>query len=48
MSHLNHVLVATDLSTSARNAAERAAHLSKAQQASLDLLYVANPAPSSA
>ncbi len=45
MSHLNHVLVATDLSTSARNAAERAAHLSKAQQASLDLLYVANPAP---
>lgn len=45
MSPLNHVLVATDLSTSARNAAERAAYLSKAQQASLDLLYVANPAP---
>ncbi|UMY63657.1 universal stress protein [Pseudomonas sp. LS.1a] len=45
MSPLNHVLVATDLSTSARNAAERAAHLCKAQQASLDLLYVANPAP---
>ncbi|MEC4563443.1 universal stress protein [Pseudomonas inefficax] len=45
MSQLNHVLVATDLSTSARNAAERAAYLSKAQQASLDLLYVANPAP---
>lgn len=45
MSPLNHVLVATDLSASARNAAERAAHLSKAQQASLDLLYVANPAP---
>ncbi|CAM3995573.1 universal stress protein [Pseudomonas wadenswilerensis] len=45
MSPLNHVLVATDLSTSARNAAERAALLSKAQQAALDLLYVANPAP---
>ncbi|MNZ45323.1 hypothetical protein D3C78_629750 [compost metagenome] len=45
MTSLNHVLVATDLSTSARNAAERAAQLSKAQHASLDLLYVANPAP---
>lgn len=45
MSPLNHILVATDLSTSARNAAERAAYLSKEQQASLDLLYVANPAP---
>ncbi|NER58864.1 universal stress protein [Pseudomonas sp. MAFF212428] len=45
MKPLNHVLVATDLSTSARNAAERAALLSKAQQAALDLLYVANPAP---
>ncbi|RCL28449.1 universal stress protein [Pseudomonas sp. AFG_SD02_1510_Pfu_092] len=45
MSPLNHVLVATDLSTSARNAAERAAQLSQAQQASLDLLYVANPVP---
>lgn len=45
MTSLNHVLVATDLSTSARNAAERAAQLSKAQNASLDLLYVANPAP---
>ena len=45
MSPLNHVLVATDLSTAARNAAERAAELSKAQQAALDLLYVANPAP---
>ncbi|WP_010225383.1 universal stress protein [Pseudomonas donghuensis] len=45
MSPLNHVLVATDLSSSARNAAERAALLSKAQHAALDLLYVANPAP---
>lgn len=45
MTPLKHVLVATDLSTSARNAAERAALLSKAQQAALDLLYVANPAP---
>ena len=45
MTSLNHVLVATDLSTSARNAAERAALLSKAQHAALDLLYVANPAP---
>ncbi|QBF26275.1 universal stress protein [Pseudomonas tructae] len=45
MTSLNHVLVATDLSTPARNAAERAALLSKAQQAALDLLYVANPAP---
>lgn len=45
MNPLNHVLVATDLSTSARNAAERAALLSKAQPAALDLLYVANPAP---
>lgn len=45
MKPLNHVLVATDLSTSARNAAERAALLSNAQQAALDLLYVANPAP---
>jgi len=45
MSPLKHVLVATDLSPYARNAAERAAYLSKAQQASLDLLYVANPAP---
>ncbi|MFQ6571975.1 universal stress protein [Pseudomonas sp. UM16] len=45
MTSLNHVLVATDFSTPARNAAERAAQLSKAQQASLDLLYVANPAP---
>lgn len=45
MTSLNHVLVATDLSTPARNAAERAALLSKARDASLDLLYVANPAP---
>lgn len=45
MSPLKHILVATDLSPHARNAAERAAYLSKAQQASLDLLYVANPAP---
>lgn len=45
MSPLDHILVATDLSTSARNAAERAAHLSKEQQVALDLLYVANPAP---
>lgn len=45
MSPLNHILVATDLSSAARNAAERAAQLSKAQSASLDLLYVANPAP---
>ncbi|UVL63644.1 universal stress protein [Pseudomonas sp. B21-032] len=45
MSPLNHVLVATDLSSSARNAAERAALLCKAQPAALDLLYVANPAP---
>ncbi|MDD2050688.1 universal stress protein [Pseudomonas putida] len=45
MTSLNHVLVATDLSTAARNAAERAALLSTAQHASLDLLYVANPAP---
>ena len=45
MSPLKHVLVATDLSTSARNAAERAALLSQAQHAALDLLYVANPAP---
>lgn len=45
MTSLNHVLVATDLSPSARHAAERAALLSKAQHASLDLLYVANPAP---
>lgn len=45
MSPLKHILVATDLSPYARNAAERAAYLSKAQQASLDLLYVANPAP---
>lgn len=45
MSTLNHLLVATDLSTSARNAAERAALLSEAQPAALDLLYVANPAP---
>ncbi|MBV6287654.1 universal stress protein [Pseudomonas aegrilactucae] len=45
MSTLNHILVATDLSTSACNAAERAALLSAAQPAALDLLYVANPAP---
>ncbi|MBA6138314.1 MULTISPECIES: universal stress protein [Pseudomonas] len=45
MNPLKHILVATDLSPYARNAAERAANLSKAQQASLDLLYVANPAP---
>lgn len=45
MTSLNHVLVATDLSSAARNAAERAALLSKEQHASLDLLYVANPAP---
>lgn len=45
MNPLKHILVATDLSPYARNAAERAAYLSKAQQASLDLLYVANPAP---
>ncbi|QJQ20440.1 universal stress protein [Pseudomonas sp. SK] len=45
MSPLKHILVATDLSPSARNAAERAAYLSKAHQAPLDLLYVANPAP---
>lgn len=45
MTSLNHVLVATDLSPSARHAAERAALLSKARQASLDLLYVANSAP---
>lgn len=45
MTPLNHVLVATDLSASARHAAERAALLSKAQGAALDLLYVANPAP---
>ena len=42
---LNHILVATDLSTPARHAAERAALLSKALDASLDLLYVANSAP---
>ncbi|MGH8466377.1 MAG: universal stress protein, partial [Pseudomonas sp.] len=45
MTSLKHVLVATDLSSPARNAAERAALLSKARDASLDLLYVANPAP---
>ncbi|HDS1058309.1 universal stress protein [Pseudomonas putida] len=45
MNPLKHILVATDLSPHARNAAERAAYLSDAQQASLDLLYVANPAP---
>jgi nucleotide-binding universal stress UspA family protein len=45
MNPLKHILVATDLSPYARNAAERVAYLSKAQQASLDLLYVANPAP---
>lgn len=45
MNPLKHILVATDLSPYARNAAERAAYLSKAQQASFDLLYVANPAP---
>ncbi|MBI6920801.1 universal stress protein [Pseudomonas monteilii] len=45
MNPLKHILVATDLSPYARNAAERAAYLSKAQKASLDLLYVANPAP---
>lgn len=45
MNPLKHILVATDLSPHARNAAERAAYLSNAQQASLDLLYVANPAP---
>ncbi|SUD75630.1 UspA domain-containing protein [Pseudomonas putida] len=48
MNPLKHILVATDLSPHARNAAERAAYLSNAQQAALDLLYVANPAPSSA
>ncbi|NQD57107.1 universal stress protein [Pseudomonas sp. CM25] len=45
MSPLKHILVATDLSPFARNAAERAAVLSQAQQAPLDLLYIANPAP---
>ncbi len=45
MSTLSHILVATDLSTPARHAAERAALVSKALDASLDLLYVANPAP---
>ncbi len=45
MSQLSHILVATDLSASARHAAERAALLSKELAASLDLLYVANPAP---
>ncbi|MEG1038954.1 MAG: universal stress protein [Pseudomonas sp.] len=42
---LNHILVATDLSTPARHAAERAALLSKGLEAKLDLLYVANSAP---
>ncbi|WP_336335710.1 universal stress protein [Pseudomonas putida] len=45
MSTLSHILVATDLSTPARHAAERAALVSKALDASLDLLYVANPVP---
>lgn len=42
---LKHILVATDLSTPSRNAAERAALLSTPLGASLDLLYVANAAP---
>ncbi|MEX5341498.1 universal stress protein [Pseudomonas sp. I2] len=45
MSSLSHILVATDLSAPARHGAERAALLSKALDASLDLLFVANPAP---
>ncbi|MGH8486911.1 MAG: universal stress protein [Pseudomonas sp.] len=45
MSPLKHVLVATDLSTPSRHAAERAALLSRPLDASLDLLYVANAAP---
>lgn len=45
MSQLSHILVATDLSTSARRAAERAALLSKELRASLDLLYVTDLAP---
>ena len=38
MNPLKHILVATDLSPHARNAAERAAYLSNAQQAALDRL----------
>lgn len=45
MSSFNHILAATDLSAPARHAAERAALVSKATQASLDLLHVANFAP---
>jgi len=45
MSQLKHILVATDLSTSAHHAADRAGALSKALSVPLDLLYVANPAP---
>ena len=45
MSSFNHILAATDLSAPARHAAERAALVSKATDASLDLLHVANFAP---
>ncbi|MBP5057094.1 universal stress protein [Pseudomonas chlororaphis] len=45
MSQLSRILIATDLSTSSRHAAERAAILSKASGASLDLLYVVNLVP---
>jgi universal stress protein E len=45
MSSFNHILAATDLSAPARHAAERAALVSQATDASLDLLHVANFAP---
>lgn len=45
MKQLNRVLAATDLSTPARHAAERAALVSKETTASLDLFHVANLAP---
>jgi nucleotide-binding universal stress UspA family protein len=45
MTTLKRILAATDFSAPARHAAERAALLSRATGASLDLLHVANLAP---
>ena len=45
MSHLKRLLAATDLSATARRAAERAARLAKESGAALDLVHGANPGP---
>ena len=45
MSKIHSILAATDLSTPARHAAERAAQISQQHGAALCLLHVANLAP---